>query len=140
MKSKLDKILYWFELAVYDMETARAMLKTRRYLYVGFMCHQVIEKSLKAYYWYQKGTEPPFSHNLLLLAEKSGIDPVMTDEQRNLLYILMPFEIQPLSTIPPPKQIVNNGNFRRFILHLSLDKLLKRSVYVPFILLSAPPY
>ena len=83
MKSKLDKILYWFELAVYDMETARAMLKTRRYLYVGFMCHQVIEKSLKAYYWYRKGAEPPYSYNLLLLAGKSGIYPVMTDEQKN---------------------------------------------------------
>ncbi|OIO14334.1 MAG: hypothetical protein AUJ54_14510 [Ignavibacteria bacterium CG1_02_37_35] len=94
MKSKLDKILYWFELAVYDMETARAMLKTRRYLYVGFMCHQVIEKSLKAYYWYRKGAEPPYSHNLLLLAGKSGIDPVMTDEQRKLLYTLMPLNIK----------------------------------------------
>ena len=43
-----NKSSYWLELADYDLETARAMLQTGRYLYVGFMCHQVIEKALKA--------------------------------------------------------------------------------------------
>ncbi|WP_330636719.1 HEPN domain-containing protein [Acutalibacter sp.] len=27
---------------------AKAMLETKRFLYVGFMCHQTIEKGLKA--------------------------------------------------------------------------------------------
>jgi len=36
------------DLAEYDIETAKAMLQTSRYLYVGFMCHQTIEKALKA--------------------------------------------------------------------------------------------
>ena len=43
-----DKIQYWLDLAQYDLDTAQAMLETKRYLYVGFMCHQVIEKTLKA--------------------------------------------------------------------------------------------
>jgi hypothetical protein len=30
---------YWVELSHYDLETAQAMLDTKRYLYVGFMCH-----------------------------------------------------------------------------------------------------
>lgn len=34
----------------YDYDTAIAMMQTRRYLYVGFMCHQTIEKALKAYW------------------------------------------------------------------------------------------
>jgi uncharacterized protein YeeX (DUF496 family) len=38
------KINYWIELSDYDLETAEAMLKSKRYLYVGFMCHQTIEK------------------------------------------------------------------------------------------------
>ena len=41
---------YWKELADYDLDTAKAMLKSKRYLYVGFMCNQVIEKIFKAYY------------------------------------------------------------------------------------------
>lgn len=38
---------YWFDLAEYDLVTAKAMLDTKRYLYVGFMCHQSIEKNIK---------------------------------------------------------------------------------------------
>ncbi len=35
----------------YDLETAEAMLSSRRYLlYVGFMCNQTIEKAFKAYF------------------------------------------------------------------------------------------
>ncbi|HDP80310.1 MAG TPA: HEPN domain-containing protein [Spirochaetes bacterium] len=47
---KEQKTQYWQDMAGYDLETARAMLSTGRYLYVGFMCHQTVEKSLKAYY------------------------------------------------------------------------------------------
>ena len=45
----VDKKLYWKEMADYDLETAEAMFTTGRWLYVGFMCHQVIEKTLKSY-------------------------------------------------------------------------------------------
>ncbi|GAB1450544.1 hypothetical protein MASR2M47_06000 [Draconibacterium sp.] len=45
-----DKVKYWLELSEYDFETAEAMLSSKRYLYVGFMCHQTIEKILKAYF------------------------------------------------------------------------------------------
>lgn len=43
-----EKVKYWIELSDYDLETAEAMLKSRRFLYVGFMCHQTIEKAFKA--------------------------------------------------------------------------------------------
>lgn len=44
------KVKYWIDLSDYDLETAEAMLLSKRYLYVGFMCHQTIEKAFKAYY------------------------------------------------------------------------------------------
>lgn len=44
-----DKVKYWLKLAEYDLDTAKVMLNGGRYLYVGFMCHQVIEKMLKGY-------------------------------------------------------------------------------------------
>lgn len=40
----------WLASADYDLETADAMLKSRRYLYVVFMCHLALEKTLKALY------------------------------------------------------------------------------------------
>jgi HEPN domain-containing protein len=39
-----EKVNYWVEISDYDIETAKAMLQSKRYLYVGFMCHQAREK------------------------------------------------------------------------------------------------
>jgi HEPN domain-containing protein len=38
----------WAATANYDLQTADAMYKAGRYLYVVFMCHLAIEKMLKA--------------------------------------------------------------------------------------------
>ena len=38
----------WTERARYDLDTADAMLKAGRYLYVLFCCQQAVEKALKA--------------------------------------------------------------------------------------------
>ena len=43
-----EKVQYWLDLTDYDLSAAKSLLKSKHYLYVGFMCHQVIEKSLKA--------------------------------------------------------------------------------------------
>ena len=44
-----DKVTYWIDIADYDFETAEAMYKTGRWLYVAFMCHQVIEKTIRLF-------------------------------------------------------------------------------------------
>ena len=59
-----SKIKYWIDLSDYDLETAEAMLQSKRYLYVGFMCHQTIEKALKAYYTKLNTETAPFTHSL----------------------------------------------------------------------------
>ena len=40
--NKEEQTTYWIDLADYDIETAQAMYDTKRWLYVGFMCHQVL--------------------------------------------------------------------------------------------------
>ena len=57
----------WIALAEYDLSTAQAMLQARRYLYVGFMCQQAVEKILKACFVQHHGSTPPYTHNLLRL-------------------------------------------------------------------------
>lgn len=85
---------YWVELADYDFDTAFAMLESKRYLYVGFMCHQVVEKMLKAY-WSLKLEEPPLKiHSLSRLAEKTGLDELMSQEQRDFVDLLEPLNIE----------------------------------------------
>ena len=90
----IDKVKYWLELADYDYETALAMLESKRYLYVGFMCHQTIEKSLKAY-WSKIFEDPALNiHSLSRLAEKTELDKEMTEEQLNFIDVLEPLNIE----------------------------------------------
>lgn len=84
------------------METAKVMLKSKRYLYVGFMCNQVIEKILKAYYVKQIGEQPPYTHKLIRLAEESNIYKLMSEEQKDFLDIISPLNIE--ARYPTQKQ------------------------------------
>lgn len=89
-----NKVIYWAEMSDYDMDTADAMLVTGRYLYVGFMCHQVIEKILKAY-WTAHLLEPPLKiHSLSRLAEKTELDKIMSEEQLDFIDRLEPLNIE----------------------------------------------
>jgi HEPN domain-containing protein len=73
----------WLEKVEYDLDTAKAMLTTGRYLYVLFCCQQAVEKALKALYVDQKEEFPPRTHNLLQLADLVAIE-ITAD--RDILY------------------------------------------------------
>lgn len=89
-----NKVTYWIEMSDYDFDTAKAMFETKRYLYVAFMCHQTIEKILKAY-WSNTLEEPPLKiHSLSRLAEKSGLDKDMSEEQTDFIDELEPLNIE----------------------------------------------
>ena len=78
----MDEIVsYWRDMSDYDFETAVAMQKTGRYLYVGFMCHQTIEKILKACCYKMTNETPPYTHSLSRLAEKSGLLNELSEDQ-----------------------------------------------------------
>ena len=87
-----DKVKYWIEISDYDLETAQAMLDSKRYLYVGFMCHQSIEKILKAYYEFLLNESPPYIHNLTRLLELTNLISETSEEQKIFI-----FEVQPLN-------------------------------------------
>ena len=89
------KVEYWLESAEYDLQTARAMLETRRYLYVGFMCHQTAEKALKAVLVSKKPDEElPYIHKLMRLANLASVSDEMSEEQLRLLDVLSPLNIE----------------------------------------------
>jgi HEPN domain-containing protein len=87
-------IKYWQEISEYDLITAEAMLNTKRYLYVGFMCHQAIEKILKAYYVKVKNETPPYLHDLEKLTEYSGLINFLSKEQLAFIEELNPLNIE----------------------------------------------
>src|SRR4030065_285455 len=64
----------WIAMADYDLDTARHMLATGRYLYVVFLCHLALEKMLKAYVTELTQTMPQKSHDLIFLVKKCDLE------------------------------------------------------------------
>lgn len=88
------KIKYWVDLSDYDLETAEAMLQSKRYLYVGFMCHQTIEKIFKAFYIKNMSETSPFSHSLSYLAVKGNFYDFFSNEQKDFIDQIEPLNIE----------------------------------------------
>ncbi|MDO8690023.1 MAG: HEPN domain-containing protein [Dehalococcoidia bacterium] len=65
---------HWLEMAEYDLGTAEAMFKSRRYVYVIFMCHLCVEKALKACITEFAGRFPPYTHSLTYLLQIGGLE------------------------------------------------------------------
>ncbi|MBQ6068581.1 MAG: HEPN domain-containing protein [Bacteroidales bacterium] len=115
---KEERVKYWVDIAEYDFDTAKVMFKSGRRLYVAFMCHQAVEKMLKAY-WSSQGKEAPYIHNLNRLAEGSGLLSELSEEQCDFIESLTPMNIearypeyrdQLLRTLTPKmcREIINN--------------------------------
>ena len=90
----MDKVAYWLDIANYDLETAEAMFQTKRRLYVAFMCHQAIEKTLKAYWCATQPEDPPYTHSHMRLADGSGLYAQMDENQRDFLDLITNFNIE----------------------------------------------
>ena len=89
----MDKyVSQWLERSNYDLETAKAMLDARRYLYVAYMCQQAVEKLLKAIIA-QHGKENLPIHNLNRLAELAELSGELEEEQIDLLAELTAYNI-----------------------------------------------
>lgn len=64
----------WIALTDYDLETARHMLATGRYLYVIFLCHLALEKILKAHVAEVTQTLPIKTHDSIYLVKKIELE------------------------------------------------------------------
>jgi HEPN domain-containing protein len=76
-------VKYWVDLSKYDIDTAKAMLESGRYLYVLFTCQQSIEKMLKALIVKNTKSFPPKIHDLVKLINIAKID--IETEQKEFL-------------------------------------------------------
>ena len=89
-----DKVEYWLELCDDDLEAAKAMLKSKKFLWTGFICHLVAEKALKAAIANITNEAPPKTHDLPKLANKTNIYGDMSDAHKKLLTKLTPLNIE----------------------------------------------
>jgi len=88
-----DKVKYWIDLAKEDIGVAEVLLDGKKLLYAGFMSHLSVEKALKAKIE-SIGETPHKIHNLIRLAEIGGILDNMSEEQKALLDVLNPLQIE----------------------------------------------
>lgn len=87
-------IRYWIDISEYDLKVAEGMLEKGYYIYVGFMCHQSIEKILKAIYVKNIDKMPPYIHKLDKLIDESGIKTLFSKIQLSFIDELTPLNIQ----------------------------------------------
>ena len=90
----------WVNASRYDLVTAKALLESRRYVYVLFMCQQCMGKLLKAHVTLHTGELAPRIHHLVPLGEMSG--QKLSVEDRTLLERLSLYYLQ--SRYPPEIQ------------------------------------
>ena len=81
-KERADK---WLDIVAEDLSVAEDLYKTGHWLYVGFMCHQVIEKTLKAYWCVCRDDDPPYLHDHGRIAKGCGLYTKMSEEQKDFL-------------------------------------------------------
>lgn len=81
-----EKFNYWLEYAQYDMESAEAMYKSGRWVYVIFMCQQAIEKLCKGLYILYIDENIPRLHNINAVYSRFAdkINQPLTDNYRKL--------------------------------------------------------
>ncbi|MCL2845987.1 MAG: HEPN domain-containing protein [Chitinivibrionia bacterium] len=89
-----EKVNHWLALSNEDFEVAGALLKMKRNLYVGFMCHQSVEKLFKGCFVKLLKDTPPFKHDLVFFAQKVGFFDLLSEEQKSFLRELNPLNIE----------------------------------------------
>ncbi len=73
----------WLTQVDYDLATAEHMLSAGRYIYVIFMSHLALEKTLKALVTEETRKLPPRTHNLIDLAQRARL--VLSQERRDFI-------------------------------------------------------
>ena len=90
-KERADK---WLAIVAEDLRVAEDLYKTEHWLYVGFMCHQVVEKTLKCYWCVCRDDDPPYLHDHKKIAQGCGLYTKMSEEQLKFLEIIKPMNIE----------------------------------------------
>jgi len=89
-----NKTEYWLELCDDDLKVAKNLLKSKDYLWMAFICHLIVEKSIKAVIASRTSEEPKRIHDLTRLAEQAEMVDELSNEQMDLLEELTPFNIE----------------------------------------------
>lgn len=91
--ARKDVVRKWLEQVDEDISAAEVLYNNGRWLYIGFMCHQAIEKTIKAYWYATRDDEPIYLHNHFRLLDGCGLKTELNEQQRRFLEIMSPMYI-----------------------------------------------
>lgn len=89
---KEEIVRYWVESSDADFGAMESLFTNGHYVWALFVGHLVIEKLLKALYVKRVDVQVPRSHNLLAMAEKTGLE--LDTEQKLSLDEITGFNIR----------------------------------------------
>ena len=89
-----EKVQHWIGLSDDDFDVAGVLLKKKRNLYVGFMCHQSVEKLFKGCFVKVLNDVPPYKHDLVFFAQKVGFFDLLSEKQKDFIRELNPLNIE----------------------------------------------
>ena len=90
--SQKERIKYWLNSANDDWKVAKHLFEKEDYSYSLFFGHLTTEKILKAIYVDQLDDNPPYTHRLVYLAEKAGLD--LNEKQLEILETITDFNLE----------------------------------------------
>lgn len=92
--ANIERAKKWLALVKEDLNVAELLFNNGHWLYTAFMCHQVVEKTLKAYWCICRDDDPPFIHDHKRIAEGCGLYTKMNDEQKIFLTTIRQMNIE----------------------------------------------
>ena len=84
----------WLSQVHEDISAAECMYRGGHWLYVGFLCHQAIEKALKAYYIATHDDDPRYTHSHTILIADCGLTDKFSPEQLRFIDMMVPMYIR----------------------------------------------
>ena len=89
-----DIVQKWLDHVHEDISAAEDLHKTGHQLYVAFLCHQAIEKALKAYYIATHDEDPRYTHSHSKLLEDCGLTDEISPEHLRFIDFMVPMYIK----------------------------------------------
>ena len=84
----------WLEIARKDYEVAQLTYNNGYWLYSVYLCHQAIEKTLKAYYCATHDNDPRYTHSHRRLIDDCGLTNQLSEEQHRFIDLMAPMYIK----------------------------------------------
>ena len=84
----------WLDIADQDLKVAELTHANGYWLYAAFLCHQALEKALKAFWTATLDTNPPYTHSHAKLLEGSGLLDRLSEKQLQFIALMVPMYIE----------------------------------------------